>query len=237
MFIREAKGRSLTSCDVVCILSACGLNSARTFRPLTIRVTASPLHLWPFRPSARQDVPKLFEDETIRKTVESDLEMIKYYDLLIPQWEWYIFAKTTQLYQKELAILTSARGMGRIIALTILFEVDSIDRFPSVQDFASYARVVKCTHESAGKKYGTGGAKIGNPYLKYVFSEAAGLMALYNPRIKTYLQKIEPKHGKGKSKIILAHKIARAVYYRLKRSTVFDIDKFLPKGYCFTVNN
>ena len=117
--------------------------------------------------------------------------------------------------------------MGKIIALTILFEVDSIERFPSVQDFASYSRVVKCTHESAGKKYGTGGAKIGNPYLKYAFSEAACLMAKYNPGIKTYLQKMERKHGKGKGKVILAHKIARAVYFMLKRNTVFDINKFL----------
>ena len=52
-------------------------------------------------------------------------------------------------------------------------------------------------------------------------------MAKYNPGIKTYLQKMERKHGKGKGKIILAHKIARAVYFMLKRNTVFDINKFL----------
>ena len=91
--------------------------------------------------SIRDEVPELFENETTRKIVESDLDLIKYYDEFIPKLEWHIFSKTTQLYQKELAILSSARGMGRIIALTILFEVDSIDRFPSVQDFASYARV------------------------------------------------------------------------------------------------
>ncbi|MCK4422777.1 MAG: IS110 family transposase [Candidatus Omnitrophica bacterium] len=177
--------------------------------------------------SIRKDVPDLFENEATRKTVEADLDLIKYYDEFIPKLEWHILSKTKQLYQKELAILSSARGMGKIIALTILFEVDSIDRFPSVQDFASYSRVVKCTHESAGKKYGTGGAKIGNAYLKYAFSEAACLMATYNPSIKKYLQKKERKHGKGKSKIILAHKIARAVYFMLKRNTVFDINKFL----------
>lgn len=180
--------------------------------------------------SIRNNVPDLFKNETTKKTVEADLNLIKYYDEFIPKLEWHILSKTKQLYQKELAILSSARGMGPIIALTILFEVDSINRFPSVQDFASYSRVVKCTHESAGKKYGTGGAKIGNPYLKYVFSEAACLMAKYNPGIKNYLQKMERKHGKGKGKIILAHKIARAVYFMLKRNTVFDIDKFLNKN-------
>ncbi len=161
--------------------------------------------------SARSNVADRFDNETTRKIVESDLEMIEYYDQLIPKLEWYIFSRTTQLYQKELAVLTSARGMGRTIALTILFEVDSIDRFSSVQEFASYCRVVKCTHESAGKKYGTGGAKIGNPYLKYAFSEAVYCMARHNPHIRKYLQKMERKHDKSKGKIILAHKIARDV--------------------------
>ena len=38
------------------------------------------------------------------------------------------------------------------MALTILCEVGDIDRFPSGGTFISYARLVKCTHESAGKR-------------------------------------------------------------------------------------
>ena len=35
------------------------------------------------------------------------------------------------------------------------------------------------------------------------------------------------KHDKGKALTILAHRLARAVYYLLKRKTAFDMDKFL----------
>jgi hypothetical protein len=38
---------------------------------------------------------------------------------------------------------------------------------------------------------------------------------------------LEKKHGKGKALTVLAHKLARAVYYMLRRDTVFDIQKFL----------
>jgi hypothetical protein len=38
---------------------------------------------------------------------------------------------------------------------------------------------------------------------------------------------MEKKHGKGKALTVLAHKLARAVYYILKRQTVFDMHKFL----------
>ncbi len=175
----------------------------------------------------RLGVPSKFKDPDIKKTVESDLDMISHYDRIINDLEEYILARAKENHSKELAILMSVRGIGEIIGLTILLEIDTLDRFPSHQKLASYSRLVKCIHESAGKKYGTGGAKIGNPYLKLAFSEASVYVAKFNPRIKKYLSKMESKFGKGKSKAILAHKIERAVYHMLKNGTVFDEDKFL----------
>jgi len=100
-------------------------------------------------------------------------------------------------------------------------------RFPRVQDFVSYCRLVKCAKESAGKRYGTSGTKIGNAYLKWAFSEAAVLFLRNNPAGQKYLARLEKKHGKGKALTILAHKLARAVYYMLKRGVVFDHNTFL----------
>ena len=94
------------------------------------------------------------------------------------------------------------------------------------QEFASHARLVKCRHESAGKKLGTGGAKMGNVHLKWAFSEAAVLFLRHTPGGKTRLGEIEKKHGKGKALSMLAHKIGRAVFDRLARRTVFSMEKF-----------
>ena len=101
-------------------------------------------------------------------------------------------------------------------------------RFPRVQDFVSYCRLVKCAKESAGKRYGTSGTKIGNAHLKWAFSEAAVLFLRDNPAGQKYLARLEKKHGKGKALTILAHKLARAVYYMLKRDTAFDMDTVPP---------
>jgi transposase len=109
----------------------------------------------------------------------------------------------------------------------LLYEIHDITRFPRVQDFVSYGRLVKCAKESAGKRYGTSGAKIGNAYLKWAFSEAAVLFLRNHPAGQQYLARLERKHGKGKALTVLAHKLARAVYDRLKRDTVFDLHKFL----------
>jgi transposase len=109
----------------------------------------------------------------------------------------------------------------------LLYEIHQIDRFPSVQDFASYARLVKCSKKSGGKRLGTSGKKIGNAHLKWAFSEAATLCLRTNPQGPKLLSRVETKHNQGKALSILAHKLGRAVYYMLKRQTAFDMDLFL----------
>jgi transposase len=91
----------------------------------------------------------------------------------------------------------------------------------------SYCRLVKCAREAAGKRSGTSGTKSGNAYLQWAFSEAAVLFLRNHPQGQKYLPRLEKKHGKGKALTVLAHKLARAVYHRLKRPTAFDLHKFL----------
>ena len=126
-----------------------------------------------------------------------------------------------------LYLLRTVPGIGEILSVVLLYEIHDIQRFPRVQDFVSYCRLVKCAKESAGKRYGTSGTKIGNAYLKWAFSEAAVLFLRNNPQGQKYLTRLEKKHGKGKALTVLAHKLARAVYYMLQRKTAFDMQHFL----------
>ena len=56
---------------------------------------------------------------------------------------------------------------------------------------------MKCEKSSAGKVLGTSGAKIGNAYLKWAFSEAAVLFLAKCPQGRTLLTRLERKHGKA----------------------------------------
>jgi transposase len=132
-----------------------------------------------------------------------------------------------QHHAQTLYRLQSIPGIGKILSLVLLYEIHDITRFPRVQDFVSYCRLVKCAKESAGKRYGTSGAKIGTTYLTWAFSEAAVLFLRNNPAAPKYLLRLESKYGKGKALTIVAHKLARAVYYMLKRDTTFNRQKFL----------
>ena len=124
-------------------------------------------------------------------------------------------------------LLKTIPGVGRILALTILYEVGDIRRFESVQKFASYSRLIKCKAESAGKTYGTQGNKIGNAHLKWAFSEAAVLYLRGNQGAQKLLQRFQKRMGKSKALSALAHKLGRAVYFMLKNEKVFDEQRFL----------
>ena len=95
----------------------------------------------------------------------------------------------------------------------MLYEIDRISRFPEVGNFLSYSRRVRCEHESAGKKKGSGGKKIGNAHLKWAFSEAACLMVRSMPAVKSWLARREKKGGKKKALAVLEAKIGRTVYH------------------------
>ena len=113
------------------------------------------------------------------------------------------------------------------LASTIIYEIGDIHRFESVQNFASYCRLVKCKAESAGKSYGTQGNKIGNAHLKWAFSEAAVLYLRGNDNAKRYLEKLQKRMSKAKALSVLAHRLGRCVFYMLKNETIFDEKRFL----------
>jgi transposase len=175
----------------------------------------------------REGVAERFAEGAVQKSIEVDLALIDHYDKLLNDVELYIVNTAKQHNVNAFYRLRSVPGIGKILALVILYEVQDIGRFPRVQDFVSYCRLVKCTKESAGKKYGTSGKKIGNAYLKWAFSEVAVLFLRNNPEGQKYLTRLEKKHSKGKALTILAHRLARTVYHLLRREQAFDMNKFL----------
>ena len=178
----------------------------------------------------RGDVAEHFADQdpSVQKSVEVDVEMIDVYDQLLRELEAYIVRTVKTHDAPRYQLLRTIPGVGKILGLVLLYEIHTIDRFPRVQDFVSYGRLVKCGRESAGKKAGTGGARIGNAHLKWAFSEAATVFLREVPQAKLYVERMAAKHGKGKALSILARKLGTTVYYMLKRNEVFDLHKFFP---------
>jgi transposase len=175
----------------------------------------------------RDGVAERFPDPAVQKSIAVDLALIGHDDQLLRDVELSILTTAKQHHAQTLYLLRTVPGIGEILSLVLLYEIHDITRFPRVQDFLSSCRLVKCTKESAGKRYGTSGTQIGNAHLTWAFSEAAVLFLRANPAGQKYLTQLEKKHGSGKALTLLGQKLGRTVYDMLQRHTAFDMDKFL----------
>ena len=63
--------------------------------------------------------------------------------------------------------------------------------------------------------------------LRGAFAEAAVLFLRQNQPGKDYFTTLERNHGKGKALTVLAHKLARAVYYMLSREHAVALHRFV----------
>jgi transposase len=176
----------------------------------------------------RSEVLELFDDEEVRLSVEADLELVGAYDAVIGRLEWRLSKQALVHDRRTYDLLRSVPGVGEVLALVLLYEVDDVARFGSVQEFCSYARLIRPSKTSAGKPAGMPShKKIGNAHLKWAFSEAALLLLRERPAVKAHVERLTKRHGKGKALGILSHKLGRCVYYMLKRGEYFDESAFL----------
>ena len=175
----------------------------------------------------REGVAELFTDPSAKLNVEADLELINHFDEQLRRLELQLSRSAKVDNPQDYYLLRGIPGIGKILALVLLYEIHDIRRFPKAGNFLSYARLVRCAHESAGKRLGSGGKKIGNAHLKWAFSEATVLLMRQLPAAKQYVATLTKKHGKGKALAILSARLGRTVYLILKRKQPFEAAKFL----------
>jgi transposase len=178
----------------------------------------------------RVGVAERFADPSVRQNVTADLRLVDHLNGLIDDVEQYLIRTVEVEDMPTYQRLQTISGVGRVLGLVLLYEMHDWSRFATVGQFLSYARLVRCAHESAGKQVGSGGTKIGNPHLKWAFAEAACLMLRVSERARQWKQRYQQKRGPGKAMSVLAAKLGRAVYHMQRKQEAFDEDRFWNAG-------
>jgi transposase len=178
----------------------------------------------------RKGVAEMFTeqgcDPSARRMVESDLALADHLDEQIRALELHLVHHARVDDPQAFARLQTIPGVGKVLALVLLYELHDVGRFASVRHFTSYCRLVRPMHESNGRVTSAAKRKkIGNAPLRWALGEAACLMLREVPEAKRLVARLEKKHGKPKALAILAARIARAVYWMLKRKEAFDVTK------------
>jgi transposase len=179
---------------------------------------------------AELDIAQRFADPSVRHSAAADLAVIDALDTQIGTLELYLTRTAKVDDVQTFHRLQTIPGVGKVLALILLYEMHDVRRFDHVGQFLSYARLVHCAHESAGKKVGRGGKKIGNAHLRWAFGEAACLFLRSSERAKKWKQKQQAQRGEAKALAILAARLGRAVYHMLRKREAFDEARFWQGG-------
>jgi transposase len=196
-----------------------------SFQSLISRQTGGSITSNDIKKLETEDVEKLLEGQE-RHVVfagQSTIAVIGFLQERIRLLEKMVLASAR--LRTEYEKLQSIPGIGKILALVIMYETGAIGRFKAAGNYVSYCRCVKSNHLSNGKKKGSGNRKNGNKYLSWAYVEAANYSRRYCEEAKKYYQR---KLAKGNSAIAtkaLAAKLCRAAYFIMRDQVEFDVTR------------
>jgi transposase len=193
------------------------LASVRTYfeRSIGHRLDPADISQW-----TTDEVRVLMKDPFVADSIACVLPVIRVLTLQIKEIEKRVLA--VGKLRNEFRLLKTAPGIGDILAMTIMWETQDINRFPRVGNYASYCRCVKTEHLTNHKRKGAGNRKNGNAYLSWAYSEAAHHAIRYEPLAKRYYDRKRARSHVMIARRALAHKIARACYHVLRNQVPFD---------------
>ena len=103
-----------------------------------------------------------FPDPSVQKSIAVDLARIDQYDALVIDIELAIVREAKRHNADAFHRFRSVPGIGKVLAVTILYEIHDITRFDRVQEVASYARLVRNARSSrAGRRSAPAGRRWG----------------------------------------------------------------------------
>ena len=119
---------------------------------------------------------------------------------------------------ERLPLLLQLPGVSLITALTILAAIGDISRFPDAKHLVGYAGLGARIHDS-GQTTRTGRiTKAGRRDLRAAMVEAAQTAANTHPHWKAELARLEPRLGRNKAIIAIAHKLLVTVWHVLSQN-------------------
>lgn len=108
-------------------------------------------------------------------------------------------------------LLKSIPGIGDILAVTIRYEIDDIERFVSAGKLCSYAGLVPSTYSSGSRTYQGKITKQGDKWLRWAMVEAAQRAPLNDAWLGAFYARIAKK-GRKLARIAVARKLLEIIY-------------------------
>ena len=169
------------------------------------------------------DVTRLFKHPHLVLATTNSISITKFLKEKIRLIEEAVLSQVK--LREEFEPLLTLPGVGKILGLTIMLEVNNINRFLKVGNYSSYCRCVKSERLSNGKKKGTGNTKNGNKYLSWAYVEATHHAVRSCPYAQRFYQRKKTQTNGIVAIKALSNKLCRAPYYVMRDRVSFDQEK------------
>lgn len=124
-------------------------------------------------------------------------------------------------YASKLRLLSSVPGIGLLSAMTILTEIEDINRFKTLDELCSYIGLVPNTNSSGDTDRIGNMTNRGNSALKTTLIEAAWMAVRYDPVLLLSFQKLKSKMPANKAIVRIAKKLVSRIRFVLKNETEY----------------
>jgi transposase len=128
----------------------------------------------------------------------------------------------SEAYEENMRLLLGVPGVGLLTGMTLLTEIEEINRFHNTDKFAAYVGLIPSTH-SSGEKENVG--KIthrGHSSMREMLVESAWTAARKDPALHLayceYCKRMKP----NQAIIRIARKLLNRIYYTLRKKRIYE---------------
>lgn len=129
---------------------------------------------------------------------------------------------------KEIKLLRSIPGIGRIASHLLLAEIGEIGRFRSKEKLCSFAGLCPKVHCSGEVEHRGHISKAGNSYIRWILTECAQVASRHSPGLRRIFCRIQRKHGTKVAMIAVARTMLEIVFNVLTKGEEFSESKAFP---------
>ena len=131
------------------------------------------------------------------------------------------------MYQQDASVklLTGIKGIGLDSAVTIILEIEDVDRFGDVKKMASFFGLHPTFKQSGDGKWGNHMSKKGRGNIRAALYMTSLSAVRYNPLFKDVYARFRAKGMSHKQAAgVVMHKMLRVIYGVLKSGKAFDVE-------------
>jgi transposase len=123
---------------------------------------------------------------------------------------------------RRVDLLLGFTGIDYYGALLLISEIGDITRFSNPKKLVSWVGLAPSLYQS-GNIIRTGRiTRQGNSRIRWYLVEASTMAARYDPKMKTFYERIQKKKGNQKARVAVARKLLVSIYHVLTRNELYD---------------